>query len=102
MIFKNKKKSCRSCGAEQTKIVNGLCEWCAAGGYLPDEEERRNNCEHYDKKMKRAMEEVVVYAQIYRQRIETGIRGAEDARRQMFRALDEVNKWQSYRDRFLF
>ena len=25
---------CKGCGAEGTRIVNGYCEWCAAGGYL--------------------------------------------------------------------
>ena len=28
---------CEQCGATGTKIVNSLCEWCAAGGYLPDD-----------------------------------------------------------------
>lgn len=30
----NHQPQCKGCGAEGTRIVNGYCEWCAAGGYL--------------------------------------------------------------------
>ena len=29
------KPQCKCCGAE-AKLVNGECEWCAAGGYIPE------------------------------------------------------------------
>lgn len=29
---REKDDECERCGATGTKIVNGLCEWCAAGG----------------------------------------------------------------------
>lgn len=31
-----KSNICTSCGATGTQIENGLCEWCAAGGWIPD------------------------------------------------------------------